>query len=78
MAARTPNFVCSPLQFLSEWVGAFVKVWVFFHPVKQSWLNRVLARWDSSKQAPFHWLRTAIASYNYGLCWMVFLLAVGA
>ena len=75
---RRISFWYIPLQFLSEWVGAFVKVWVFFHPVKQSWLNRGARTMDSSKQAPFHWLRTAIASYTYGLCWMVFLLAVGA
>ena len=71
------SFWYIPLQFLSEWVGSLVKIWVYFHPVKQTWMNRGNRTLDSTKQARFRRTRLAVASYSYSLCCFLFVLAVG-
>jgi glycosyltransferase Alg8 len=67
-----------PLQVASEWVGAAVKVWVVFHPVKQTWLNRGNRTLDSSKSVAFAGLRRRLATFYCCVAVLAFVLSVGA
>ncbi|MDZ4781570.1 MAG: glycosyltransferase [Planctomycetia bacterium] len=67
-----------PLQVASEWVGAAVKVWVVFHPVKQTWLNRGNRTLDSSRSVPFAGLRRRLATFYCCVAVTAFVLSVGA
>ena len=66
-----------PLQLASEWCGAVVKMWVYFHPVKQTWLNRGNRTLDSSKSIRFPKVRAGLANYYFGYAIAGFVLAVG-
>ena len=66
-----------PLQLCSEWVGAVVKMWVFFHPVKQNWLNRGKRTLDSSRHASFRFVRRGLATYFYAVSFLLFAFGVG-
>lgn len=74
---RRISFWYIPLQLASEWVGAVVKVWVYFHPVKQTWMNRGNRTLDSSKQVSYRRTRQSLANYYYTVSVLCFLLFVG-
>jgi glycosyltransferase Alg8 len=76
--SRRVSFCYIPLQLLSEWLGAAVKTWIYFHPVKQNWQNRGNRTLDSSRLSRLRHLRLGLASYHYGLCWLLFVLTIGA
>ncbi len=65
-----------PAQFLSEWVGSLVKLWVMFHPVKQQWFNRGRQFLDASRQATHRNLRRALAYYLLGISCATFALII--
>lgn len=66
-----------PMQLFSEWLGAIVKMWVYFHPVKQNWLNRGNRTLDSSKQASYRHVRRGLATSMYGIAVVSFVFLVG-
>ena len=66
-----------PLQLFSEWVGGAVKVWVFFHPVKQTWFNRGNRTLDSSRATTFPRVRRSLATCYCAAAAGLFVLAVG-
>lgn len=66
-----------PMQIVSEWVGAMVKVWVVFHPVKQNWLNRGNRTLDSSELLAFARVRRGVATLYCSATVVAFVLAVG-
>jgi hypothetical protein len=65
------------MQIFSEWVGAAVKQWVLFHPVKQTWFNRGRRTLDSSRFRSHRLLRHSLATYVYAFCLAAFAFAVG-
>ena len=74
---RRISFWYVPLQLVTQWVGAVVKIWVYFHPVKQTWMNRGNRTLDSSKQVSFRRTRQSLANYYYATSVLCFLLFVG-
>ncbi len=62
---------------MSEWLGAVVKIWVYFHPVKQTWLNRGNRTLDSSAQVSLRRTRQGLANYYYAISYLCFVLLVG-
>ena len=66
-----------PLQLGSEWAGAVIKIWVYFHPVKQTWMNRGNRTQDSSKETPLRTLRAGLANYYSIASSATFVLIVG-
>src|SRR6266542_1345594 len=66
-----------PLQALSDWTVALTKLWVMFHPAKQSWLNRGGRTLDSTRGSDFHGLRTGLAHYLYGFSCAGLITIVG-
>jgi glycosyltransferase Alg8 len=67
-----------PLQVLSEWTGAVVKVWVVFHPVKQTWLNRGNRTVDATGAISFARIRRSVATLYCIAAVLTFVLVVGA
>jgi mannuronan synthase len=55
-----------PLVFISDWAVALTKIWVLFHPAKQSWLNRGARTLDSTRQSKAFKLQSGVAHYIYG------------
>lgn len=66
-----------PLQILSDWAISITKIWVLFHPAKQTWLNRGARTLDSTKTGAFYRLRTAVAHYLYGATCVTAILLIG-
>ncbi len=54
-----------PLMFLSDWATALTKLWVLFHPAKQSWLNRGARVVDSTRASSSFQLTQRMAHYLY-------------
>ena len=74
---RRISFWFIPLQLFSEWAGSIVKIWVYFHPVKQMWLNRGNRTQDASRSVSFAGLRRRLATYFYAVSILCFVLFVG-
>jgi hypothetical protein len=53
------------LTVLSDWAAALTKLWVLFHPAKQSWLNRGGRTLNSTRGSAFYGLRNGFAHYLY-------------
>ncbi len=66
-----------PLQILSDWSAALIKMWVLFHPAKQSWLNRGARKLDTTRGAAFFAWRTGVAHYLYGFSCVGFMITIG-
>ncbi|HTL18965.1 MAG TPA: glycosyltransferase [Patescibacteria group bacterium] len=54
-----------PLILASDWATALAKIWILFHPAKQSWLNRGARTLDSTRQSKQYALQAAMAHYLY-------------
>ena len=74
---RRVSFWFVPLQLFSEWAGSIVKIWVYFHPVKQVWLNRGNRSQDTSGNVSFPGIRRRLATYFYAVSILCFVLFVG-
>ena len=74
---RRVSVLYVPIQVFSEWMGAAVKVWASFHPVKQTWLNRGRRTLDSSRMASFRVLRQGLATYLCTFCVLLFAFGIG-
>jgi len=66
----------APLLVLSEWIGSAIKLWVSFHPARQTWLNRGARRMDSTQGSGWYPLRRALAHYTFAVSWAVLLLVI--
>jgi mannuronan synthase len=66
-----------PLQILSDWAIALIKIWIVFHPAKQAWLNRGARTLDTTKSGPFYRLRTMLAHYLFGFTCVATAILVG-
>lgn len=66
-----------PMQLFSEWAGAIVKVWLSFHPVKQSWLHRGNRTVDATEQTSFRHVRRGLATYYCAFAVITLILLVG-
>jgi glycosyltransferase Alg8 len=75
---RRLSFFYPPLQIISDWAIAIMKVWILFHPAKQSWLNRGARTLDSTKSGAFYGLRTAAAHYLCLFTCVMSILLIGA
>jgi len=75
---RRVSFFYPPLQIISDWAIALMKVWILFHPAKQAWLNRGARTLDSTKGGAFYGLRTAAAHYLYLFTCVMTVLLIGA
>jgi mannuronan synthase len=67
-----------PMQVASEWGGGMLKVWTWFHPVKQSWLNRGARTLDSTKGHAHRALRGGLATYFCGCTLLVFVFGIAS
>ncbi|MBX6315372.1 MAG: glycosyltransferase, partial [Isosphaeraceae bacterium] len=65
-----------PLQMVAEWANALIKIWVSFHPAKQSWLNRGGRTLDAARGSAFRGRQT-FANYLCFFSLGAFGLAVG-
>ena len=74
---RRVSFFYPPLQIISDWGIALMKVWILFHPAKQAWLNRGARTLDSTKGGAFYALRTAAAHYLYLFTCVMVVLFIG-
>ena len=75
---RRLSFFYPPLQIISDWAIALMKVWILFHPAKQAWLNRGARTLDSTTGGAFYGLRTAVAHYLYLFTSVMIVLLIGA
>ena len=66
-----------PLQILSDWMVALLKVWVLFHPAKQNWLNRGARTLDTTRDGAFFAARKGMAHYLWGFSCAMLILAIG-
>jgi glycosyltransferase Alg8 len=66
-----------PLQILSDWAISLTKVWVLFHPAKQSWLNRGGRKLDTTKGTSGYGRRTAMAHYLCLCASVAIVVAIG-
>jgi glycosyltransferase Alg8 len=66
-----------PLQVVSDWVTALTKLWVTFHPAKQSWLNRGARTLNTTTGSAFFSLRTGFAHYLYGFSCVTLVMIIG-
>ncbi|MCL5097156.1 MAG: glycosyltransferase family 2 protein [Candidatus Omnitrophica bacterium] len=66
-----------PMVFMSDWATALTKMWVLFHPAKQSWLNRGARTVDSTKASRFYKLQSGLAHYLYAFTCLVVAVLVG-
>jgi hypothetical protein len=66
-----------PLQIISDWVIALTKVWILFHPAKQTWLNRGARTLDTTRNGGFYRLRSMVAHYLYGFSCVMTIILVG-
>lgn len=66
-----------PLQVISDWTAALTKLWVLFHPAKQSWLNRGARTLDTTRGSAFFAWRASFAHYLYGFASVGFMIAIG-
>jgi glycosyltransferase Alg8 len=75
---RRLSFFYPPLQIISDWAIAVMKVWILFHPAKQAWLNRGARTLDSTKDGAFYGLRTAAAHYLCLFTCVMTIFVIGA
>ena len=66
-----------PLELLSAWANALIKIWVSSHPAKQSWLNRGGAPWTQPAERPPAGFRSLFADYLFYFSMAAFILAIG-
>lgn len=66
-----------PLVFLSDWAVALTKIWVLFHPAKQTWLNRGARTLDTTRQSKSYQLQAGVAHYIYGCTCVATVTIVG-
>jgi glycosyltransferase Alg8 len=66
-----------PLQILSDWIIAITKIWVLFHPAKQSWLNRGARTLDAKRSGVLNRLRIGVAHYLCGFTCAATILLIG-
>jgi len=66
----------APLLVVSEWTGSAIKLWVAFHPARQTRLNRGARRMDSTQGSGWYPLRRALAHYTFAVSWAVLLLVI--
>lgn len=66
-----------PLQIVSDWATALMKLWVVFHPAKQNWFNRGKRTLNTTKGSAFYGLRTGFAHYLYGFSCAALVIGVG-
>jgi glycosyltransferase Alg8 len=66
-----------PLQILSDWAVALLKVWVLFHPAKQNWLNRGARTMDTTRQSAFFVARKSMAHYLWGFTCAMLVIGIG-
>ena len=66
-----------PLVFLSDWATALTKIWVLFHPAKQSWLNRGARTLDSTRASSSYQWQRGFAHYMYGFTCSIAVVVVG-
>ena len=75
---RRLSFWYIPIQLLSEWVGAAVKIWVYFNPVKQTWLNRGNRTLRAGRDAGLARIRNVLAGFYCLVSVTAFLVCVGS
>lgn len=66
-----------PLQLVSDWAISLTKIWVLFHPAKQTWMNRGARTLDTTVTSAFYRFRTAAAHYLYGFTCVATIAAIG-
>jgi len=66
----------APLLVLSEWIGSAIKLWVSFHPARQTWLNRGARMMDSTRAAGWYPLRRVLAYYTFAVSWALLLVVI--
>jgi len=66
-----------PLQVLSDWAVAVLKVWVLFHPAKQNWLNRGARTLDTTRGTAFFAVRKSMAHYLWGFSCAALIIGIG-
>ncbi len=73
---RRISFWYVPIVPLSDWAMAIIKLWVLFHPAKQSWLNRGRKTLDTTRNSRHFHLQTGLAHYLYGLSCFTLLVVI--
>lgn len=66
-----------PMEVLSEWLTAITKIWVLFHPAKQSWFNRGARTFDTTRKSAHYAWQKGVAHYMYGFTCGTAIIAVG-
>lgn len=66
-----------PLELLSSWLNAVIKIWVSSHPAKQSWLNRGNRSLDSTKGSASRRMRGVFADYLFYFSMAAFIIGLG-
>ncbi len=66
-----------PLELLSSWLNAIVKIWVSSHPAKQTWLNRGGRSLDSTEGGASRRIRGVFADYLFYFSLAAFVIGLG-